>query len=64
MEKQKRPYKPKSFLSLKELGPELEQYAQTDPRFQYVSDAARHLLRLGIKADKAQREKALRNAGV
>jgi len=57
-------YKAKSFLSLKELGPELETYAKTDPRFQYTSDAARHLITLGMKADKAARDKALREAGL
>lgn len=54
----------RTFLSLGEVGKQLETYQETDPRFKNRSEAARHLIPLGIKADRAKREKALADAGV
>ena len=49
----------RTFLSLGAIGSALERYADTDPRFKNRSSAARHLLTLGMQADKENREKAL-----
>lgn len=49
----------RTFLSLGEVGDTLRAYTETDPRFSYRSEAARHLIVLGIKADKRARDKAL-----
>lgn len=49
----------RTFLSLGEVGDKLRAYTETDPRFSYRSEAARHLITLGMKHDKKAREKAL-----
>lgn len=51
----------RTFLSLGDTGRALEVYANTDPRFKNRSSAARHLISLGMIADKENREKALNN---
>lgn len=53
--------KGRTFLSLGEMSETLEIYATSDPRFDSRSQCARHLLELGIKADKKARDKALAN---
>lgn len=59
-EQKKKDYR--TFLTLHDTGERLEKYAGTDPRFSTRSECARHLIELGLKADKKAREKAL--AGV
>jgi len=61
MTEKKPKYKDVHALSLKEVGPELEAYASTDPRFKFPSDAARHLIKKGMQNPKElrAREKAL-----
>lgn len=54
----------RTFLSLGDMGDKLESYAASDPRFKNRSAAAIHLLRLGMKADKRAREKALKSVKV
>mgnify|MGYP000533640824 CR=1 FL=1 len=50
--------KPTHALSLKEVGPKLEAYAATDPRFKFPSDAARHLIKVGMESTKEIRARA------
>lgn len=52
---------PRAFLYLKELKAKLSKYAKTDPRFNGMSQCGRHLIRLGFKADKKDRAKALKD---
>lgn len=54
----------RTFLSLHDVGPELQEYANTDPRFPDRSSAARHLIRLGMKHDKKARAKAFEKIGL
>lgn len=54
----------RTFLYLGDMGAKLEQYATTDPRFTSRSETARHLLALGMKADRAERAKAIKNIPV
>ena len=53
-------------LSLREVGPQLEAYASTDPRFKFPSDAARHLIKKGMENPKEirAREKALKEVQI
>ena len=62
----KKKFKDVHALSLKEVGPELEAYASTDPRFKFPSDAARHLIKMGMENPKEvrQREKALKEVNL
>lgn len=62
----KKKFKDVHALSLKEVGPELEAYAATDPRFKFPSDAARRLIKLGMENPKEirAREKALKDANI
>ncbi len=60
--KKKKDYR--TFLTLHETGDKLETYAGTDPRFTTRSECARHLIELGLKADKKAREKALAGVNV
>lgn len=50
---------PRCFLYLKEVKPTLAEYSKSDPRFDNMSDCARHLIVKGIEADKKDREKAI-----
>jgi len=60
---EKKKYKAVHALSLKEVGPELEAYASTDPRFKFPSDAARHLIKKGMSnpTEVRAREKVLKD---
>ena len=51
---------PKTFLYLQDLKRKLAEYAASDPRFSSLSACCKHLLNLGLKADKEEREKALK----
>lgn len=54
----------RTFLSLADVGDKLEMYANTDPRFATRSACARHLIELGMQADKEARENALKSVTV
>ena len=51
---------PKTFLYLEDLKIKLAEYADSDPRFSSLSACCKHLLNVGLKADKEEREKALK----
>ena len=52
---------PRTFLYLGVLKAELVDFAVSDARFESVSACARHLIKLGMDADKEDREKALKS---
>lgn len=54
----------RTFLSLGEMALKLKDYTNTDPRFADRSKCARHLLALGMKADKKARKEALAGVSV
>lgn len=51
---------PRTFLYLSGLKVRLVDYAHSDPRFESVSACAKHLISVGMDADKEDREKALK----
>lgn len=51
---------PRTFLYLRDLKRKLAEYATSDPRFDSLSACCKHLLKLGLKADQKDREKALK----
>lgn len=50
---------PRTYVSLHDLGETVDMYARTDPRFNDRSECVRHLIRLGLEADKEARKEAL-----
>lgn len=52
---------PRAWLYLYEVKALLSRFTKTDPRFDNMSEAAKHLIPLGIEADKEDREKALKD---
>ncbi|MGR3221199.1 MAG: hypothetical protein ACUZ8H_15500 [Candidatus Anammoxibacter sp.] len=53
---------PRTFLYLKDgLKRTIAENAKNDPRFKDMSDYGRHIIKLGIEADKENRAKAIAN---
>jgi len=51
---------PQAWLYLYEIKKVLCDFTKSDPRFGNISEAARHLIPVGIEADKEDREKAIK----
>ena len=50
---------PRTFLYLAGLKKIFVEYAQSDPRFDSLSACGKHLIELGMEADKEDRDKAI-----